>query len=79
MLVASGWTLGFLESICFAIAIGISCDFVIHFAHAYGSLDGDENRSERTKYSLIRMGPSILAAAFTTACSATVMIFTTIS
>jgi hypothetical protein len=79
MLVASGWTLGFLESICFAIAIGISCDFVIHFAHAYSSLEGGENRSERTKYSLIRMGPSILAAAFTTVCSATVMIFTTIS
>lgn len=34
-LVAMGWTLGFLESILFAILIGISCDFVIHFSHAY--------------------------------------------
>lgn len=31
LLVAAGWTLGFLESILFAILIGISCDFVIHF------------------------------------------------
>lgn len=68
-----------LESICFAIAIGISCDFVIHFAHAYSTLDGDVIRGDRTQYALIRMGPSILAAAFTTICSAVVMIFTTIT
>lgn len=30
-LVAMGWTLGFLDAILFAILIGISCDFVIHF------------------------------------------------
>ena len=29
LLVAAGWTLGFLESILFAILIGISCDFVV--------------------------------------------------
>merc|ERR1712157_403215 len=79
MLVASGWTLGFLESICFAILIGISCDFVIHFCHAYAHLPGDVDRHYRTKYALIRMGPSILAAAFTTVCSAAIMLFTVIS
>lgn len=40
LLVASGWALGFLESICFAILIGISCDFMIHFGHAYAHLPG---------------------------------------
>merc|ERR1712107_167391 len=35
MLIAEGWTLGFLESVCFAILIGLSCDFVIHLGHAY--------------------------------------------
>merc|ERR1712091_172644 len=30
-LTAFGWTLGFLESICFSILIGVSVDFVIHF------------------------------------------------
>lgn len=79
LLVASGWTLGFLESICFAILIGISCDFVLHFSHAYAYLPGEVGRNERTKYALIHMGPSILAAAFTTICSAIIMLFCVIS
>lgn len=68
-----------LESVCFAILIGVSCDFVIHFSHAYSCLPGDRSRHERSKYALLRMGPSILAAAFTTLCAATVMIFTVIT
>mmetsp|Transcript_13477 Transcript_13477/g.19413 ORF Transcript_13477/g.19413 Transcript_13477/m.19413 type:complete len:1143 (+) Transcript_13477:65-3493(+) len=83
MLVASGWTLGFLESICFSILIGISCDFVIHFGHAYAGMTGTRGqeltRHDRTKHALIFMGPSILAAGFTTICGAMVMIFTIIS
>jgi predicted RND superfamily exporter protein len=79
LLVASGWTLGFLESICFAILIGISCDFVIHFGHAYAFQPGKVSRHERTKYALVRMGPSILAAAFTTVFAAVIMLFTVIS
>ena len=61
MLVGIGWTLGFLESICFAILIGVSADFVIHFSHTYASLPGNASREERTKHALIKMGPSILA------------------
>lgn len=68
-----------LESVCFAILIGISCDFVIHFSHAYSSLPGDRSRHERSKYAMLRMGPSILAATFTTICAAIVMLFTTIT
>jgi len=68
-----------LESVCFAILIGISCDFVIHFSHSYASLKGRAPRQERTKHALIHMGPSILAAAFTTIAAATVMLFTVIS
>jgi 5-methyltetrahydrofolate--homocysteine methyltransferase len=74
-LVAAGWSLGFLESICFAILIGISCDFVIHFGHAYIKLDGDLCKEERTKYAVIHMGPSILAAAATTFSASLVMMF----
>eukprot|EP00538_Stauroneis_constricta_P012591 CAMPEP_0119547884 /NCGR_PEP_ID=MMETSP1352-20130426/1904_1 /TAXON_ID=265584 /ORGANISM="Stauroneis constricta, Strain CCMP1120" /LENGTH=1198 /DNA_ID=CAMNT_0007592951 /DNA_START=90 /DNA_END=3686 /DNA_ORIENTATION=- len=77
-LVGLGWTLGFLESICFAILIGVSVDFVIHFTHAYANLPGDTGRSERTKFALVHMGPSILAAAVTTIASATIMLFTVI-
>jgi len=79
MLVATGWTLGFLESICFAILIGISCDFVLHFCHAYAHLPGTVSREVRTQYALIRMGPSILAAAFTSICAAAIMLFTVVS
>lgn len=68
-----------LESVCFAILIGVSCDFVIHFGHAYSSLPGDRSRHERSKYAVIRMGPSILAGAFTTICAAVVMLFTVIT
>lgn len=67
-----------MESVCFAILIGISCDFVIHFGHAYNHLDGNASKGERTKYAVIHMGPSILAAAFTTFASATAMLFCTV-
>ncbi|KAL7561599.1 hypothetical protein ACA910_004188 [Epithemia clementina (nom. ined.)] len=78
MLVAMGWELGFLESILFAILIGVSCDFVIHFSHAYSHLNGHRTREERTLHALLSMGPSVLAAAFTTFSAALVMLFTVI-
>ena len=64
-----------LESVCFAILIGISCDFVIHFSHAYIHFKGFLSRYDRTKYAIIHMGPSILAAAFTTFSAAAAMLF----
>jgi hypothetical protein len=79
ILVAIGWTLGFLESICFAILIGVSVDFVIHLAHAYSHKPGEISREDRTKYALVKMGPSILATAVTTILSAVVMLFTVIT
>merc|ERR1712176_781058 len=78
-LVGLGWTLGFLESICFSILIGVSVDFVIHFNHAYVHHKGDHPREERTKYVMLTMGPSILATAGTTFFSAIVMLFCTIT
>eukprot|EP00580_Thalassiosira_gravida_P014932 CAMPEP_0201661984 /NCGR_PEP_ID=MMETSP0494-20130426/4208_1 /ASSEMBLY_ACC=CAM_ASM_000839 /TAXON_ID=420259 /ORGANISM="Thalassiosira gravida, Strain GMp14c1" /LENGTH=1144 /DNA_ID=CAMNT_0048140245 /DNA_START=29 /DNA_END=3463 /DNA_ORIENTATION=+ len=78
-LVGLGWTLGFLESVLFAILIGISCDFVIHVGHAYTMYSGDVNRGRRSHFALTHMGPSILAAAFTTFMAAVVMIFTEIT
>jgi hypothetical protein len=77
-LVGVGWTFGFLEGVCFAILIGISCDFVIHFGHAYISFGGNHSREDRTKYATIHMGPSVLAAALTTFSAALVMIFCTL-
>jgi predicted RND superfamily exporter protein len=74
-LVGLGWEIGFLESVCFAILVGISCDFVIHFGHAYIHFPGHVDRHERTKYAVLHMGPSILAAAATTFAAAIVMLF----
>jgi hypothetical protein len=79
LLTAFGWTLGFLECICFSILIGVSVDFVIHFVHAYVHHKGNKSREERTKYAIITMGPSILATAYTTFFSAIVMLFCTIT
>ena len=52
---------------------------MIHFSHAYASLPGNVERKERTKFALIHMGPSILAAAITTIAAAAVMLFTVIT
>jgi hypothetical protein len=79
MLSAIGWSLGFIEAICFSILIGVSVDFVIHFAHAYTHHKGKKSREERTKYAMVTMGPSILATALTTFFSAVVMLFCTIT
>ena len=35
VLVTMGWEMGIIESMCLAILIGISCDFVVHLAWAY--------------------------------------------
>ncbi|CAB9518411.1 dispatched homolog 1 [Seminavis robusta] len=75
---AAQWTLGFLESVCFTILIGLSADFVLHFSHAYCELPGDTDRHTRTKHALIHLGPSILAAGFTTLAGAAIMLFTVI-
>jgi predicted RND superfamily exporter protein len=78
-LIGMGWELGFLESICIAILIGLSCDFVIHLGHAYTFYEGSRPRTERSKYALVHMGPSILASAATTVAAALIMLFTEIS
>lgn len=78
-LVSIGWELGFLESVCFAILIGISSDFVIHFTHAYNAYAGSVSRELRTESGLKHMGPSILASAITTFSSGFVMLFCTLT
>lgn len=80
LLILFGWTLGFLESVCFSILVGVSVDFVIHFTHAYvHAFRGELSREERTKFAMVTMGPSVLATAGTTFVSAVVMLFCTIT
>lgn len=68
-----------LEAICFAILIGTSCDFVLHFGYAYCSLPGHVDRHQRTKHALLTMGPSILAAATTTIAASVALLFASIN
>ena len=46
IVVAMGWELGIMESMDIAILIGISCDAVVHFSHAYCecTVDGQQER-----------------------------------
>ncbi|QDZ19396.1 SSD domain-containing protein [Chloropicon primus] len=63
--VAMGWSLGFLEAICFAILVGLSCDFIVHIAHAYKE-SKEETRREKTLDAIWAMGPPVLYAAVST-------------
>ena len=45
--------------------IGVRVHFVIHLAHAYSHKPGEISHGDRTKYALVKMGPSILATAVT--------------
>ena len=88
--VAIGWTLGFLEGICFSILIGLSVDFVIHLGVAYNEHaeksvdaenDDDESntREARTKEAVAALGFPIISAAFTTLVSAVILFFAQIT
>ena len=81
--VAMGWTLGFLEGVCFSILIGLSVDFVIHVGQAYveaaergarerGRPPGREHCAERA---IATMGFPVVSAGVTTFCSAIVLFF----
>ena len=75
-LVALGWDLGVLESMCMAICVGICVDFTCHFAHSYNHAK-PSNRQGRTTHSLVEMGISVIAAAATTFTAACVLMFAT--
>ena len=59
-----GWELGMLESVCIAILIGVSVDFVVHFSHSFCHASG--SRLERVRHTLFEMGISVWSAAITT-------------
>ena len=80
-LVALGWKLGVLESMCMAISVGICVDFICHCAHAYSHAPAAAAaiRSHRVTHALAEMGVSIVSAAVTTFTAAMVLaLFTTV-
>ena len=78
--VSMGWTLGFLEGICFVILIGLSVDYVVHIGHAYAHAARHEGvtRRECARAALGVMGFPVLSAAFTTLCAALALLQATI-
>ena len=84
--VGMGWTLGFLEGICFTILIGLSVDFVIHIGVAYHEVAEEFNRvgaeatrTDCTREAVAQLGFPIISAAFTTLISAIILFFAQIT
>merc|ERR1711937_997163 len=60
-----GWKLGVLEALVLVMVIGLSVDYVVHMADAYLEAPADD-RLERTKFMLVRMGSAVISGASTT-------------
>ena len=65
-LVLLGWKLNILESVSVTVAVGLSVDFTLHFAVAYGLASRDKDRQSAVLYSMSRMSSPIAMAALTT-------------
>ena len=59
-----GWQFGLIESICVIVLVGISVDYVSHFAHMY-IISPHETKKERVDYAYQQMGQTILGGALT--------------
>merc|ERR1711991_563017 len=56
-IVAIGWTLGIIESICLTIVVGISVDYPAHMVESYNEASRHKGvRFGRTRDSLTRVG-----------------------
>jgi hypothetical protein len=72
----NGWGLGISESIAAVIVVGFSVDYTIHLGHMYdhANAHGYQKRVERTRYTILKMGSTVLAGAITT-CGSGVFMF----
>ena len=61
----AGWSLGIVEAVSITILVGLSCDFALHLAEAYGQ-SPFRGRAERGKDAVTRVGSPIVAAGTTT-------------
>merc|ERR1711988_1064427 len=68
-MVALGWELGTVESICLTILAGFSVDYVVHLAHAYVHAERTE-RSDKVCSALDEIGVSVLGGMLTSASAA---------
>merc|ERR1711988_524358 len=73
-MVALGWELGTIESICLTILAGFSVDYVVHLAHAYVHAEKNE-RSDKVRSALDEIGVSVLGGMLTSASAAVALMF----
>merc|ERR1712022_56211 len=72
-MVALGWELGTIESICLTILAGFSVDYVVHLAHAF--VHGDfKTRAEKVRNALDEIGVSVLGGMLTSASAAVALL-----
>ncbi|KAJ5077047.1 hypothetical protein M0811_00367 [Anaeramoeba ignava] len=77
VIVAIGWELGIIESVTLTIIVGVSIDYVVHFAHAYTHRNLP-TRYLKVRYAMTDLGISVFSAAVTTLGAAFVLFFTII-
>merc|ERR1711959_858475 len=68
-MVALGWELGTIESVCLTILAGFSVDYVVHLAHAYVHAE-KKGRSDKVRSALDEIGVSVLGGMLTSASAA---------
>lgn len=59
-----GWEMGTTESVCITILVGLSVDYVVHFAIHYCEASW-EDRHRRVHETIEQMGPTVLGGAAT--------------
>mmetsp|Transcript_9031 Transcript_9031/g.10312 ORF Transcript_9031/g.10312 Transcript_9031/m.10312 type:complete len:358 (-) Transcript_9031:335-1408(-) len=63
------WELGITESIVAIMIVGLAVDYCVHLGHMYtlaGETEGYTSRIDRFHYSILTMGPTVLAGGATT-------------
>merc|ERR1711907_81279 len=68
-MVALGWELGTIESICLTILAGFSVDYVVHLAHAFVHAEKKE-RLDKVRSALDEIGVSVLGGMLPSASAA---------
>merc|ERR1711988_1600822 len=68
-MVALGWELGTIESVCLTILAGFSVDYVVHLAHAFVQAEKKE-RVDKVRSALDEIGVSVLGGMLTSASAA---------
>merc|ERR1712070_1262278 len=68
-MVALGWELGTIESVCLTILAGFSVDYVVHLAHSFVQAEKKE-RLDKVRSALDEIGVSVLGGMLTSASAA---------